>query len=46
MGKEDVVITVCVIVLFLHSDVNKCDLYKVFICFFFQGVLIKKTGVY
>ena len=33
MRKEDVVITVCVIVLFLHCDVNKCDLYKVFICF-------------
>ena len=29
MRKEDVVVTVCVIVLFLHCDVNKCDLYKV-----------------
>ena len=33
MRKEDVVITVCVIVLFLDCDVNKRDLYKVFICF-------------
>ena len=43
MRKEDVVVslfsvlvlqlTVCVIVVFLHCDVNKCDLYKVFIRF-------------